>query len=162
MLQKLLAWFFRSSVLIIVLICGLAHAESSSVVQKKCLVEMKYGFVPRNCYLWAQTAQLNREKAQFFHTWFDSACQKVLEKNDEHVQYHVEHFKTLSASCKKQFVKAFQHWSYKARKETPDQLFKVLANPSSEIGKDLEYSAAHDVEKTKRDSVVRGFGRRLN
>lgn len=162
MLQNLLSWLFCISVLLVAFKESSAHAEDSSVVQKKCLVEMKYGFVPRNCYLWAQTAKLNREKAEFFHTWFDSACQKVLEKNDGHVQYHVEHFKTLSASCQKQFVKAFQYWSYKARKEAPDQLFKVLAQPSSMVGKDLEYSASHDLEKTKRDSSLRDFRRRLN
>lgn len=138
---------------------GEVEQTELEALQKKCMVELRYQFVPKNCYSWIENAPLRSERKKYLQNWFNSVCKKALHKNDTHVQYHVQNLSSLSKDCQSHLEVAFSQWSYKAKAETPEKLVELLA---LKTGKELEYSHSHDQKKTRRNRNTRGPWGRLN
>lgn len=134
----------------------------SEVLQKKCLVELKYQFIPNNCFRWIKNSKFNEQKKIFLRDWFNSVCKKSLQKDQSVVQFHVQHLGALSKECQKDIAGAFEQWSYKSKVEAPEQVLELLAGRADKAGKDIEYTEPHDVEKAKSNRNLRNIGRRLN
>lgn len=122
-------------------------AQDISELQKKCLIEVKYNFVPQNCFRWLQKTSLNKEKTRFFQDWFDTVCTKAIKYDQGFVQYHMSHLEVLSSKCRQNIERAFLEWSYKSKVVNPEKVFKILIKPSAhKIGKDIEYDSSYDLE----------------
>lgn len=142
---------------------GARGSESGEVdaqsLQKKCMVELRYQFVPRHCYRWVQVVPLNSERRKFLQEWFNGICKKALNKNEDHVQYHVHQLASLSKECQVHMESAFTLWSYKSKAENPEKLLQVMFFKG---GKELEYSNRHDEKEARRNRSTGSFRRRLN
>lgn len=134
--------------------------ENLETLHKKCLVELKYQFVPSNCFRWVKESPLNAAKKVYLQDWFSSVCQKAMRKDENQVQYHVQNIGLMSKECQKSLESAFEQWSYKSKSEDPEKIMQLIARKKS--GKDLEYTVAHDLEKAKRNRNPRSARRRLN
>ncbi len=145
------------------ILCFGASADELEDLNRKCLVEIKYQFVPKNCYSWVKKAPLSSTKKLFFSRWFDSVCEKAIKKNDAYVQYHTQSLGVLGDNCLKNLATAFEQWSYRSQVDDPEKVFQVVTQKSQNaVGKDLEYPPQHDLEKTKRYRNFRSVRAGLN
>lgn len=145
--------------------CEVAYSAAEEVgnveiLHKKCLVELKYQFVPSNCFRWVKVSSLDAAKKAYLQEWFSSVCQKAMRKDENQVQYHVQSIGLMSKECQKSLAEAFEEWSYKSKSEDPEKIMLLMERKKA--GRDLEYKVAHDLEKTKRNRNLRSARRRLN
>ncbi len=131
-------------------------------LHKKCLVELKYNFIPSNCFQWIKHSPLNVTKKEYLRDWFSSVCKKAVQKDESQVQFHVQNIALMSKECQKHLENAFAQWSYKSKSEDPEKIMQLMSKASQKGGKDLEYNDSHDLEKTKRYRNLRNPRRRLN
>ncbi len=134
-------------------------AEKVSSLQKKCMVELRHQFIPKNCYRWVEFAALRPERRKYLHQWFDSVCKKALYKNESLVQHHVHDLSQFSQDCQKHLELAFTQWSYKSKSENPEKVIQLMVTKN---GKELEYSSVHDQNQPRSHRNTRSPRRRLN
>lgn len=141
---------------------GLSHETSIDVFHKKCMVELRYQFVPSNCFQWIKRISLNSHKKSFLKEWFNSVCKKAMKKDESQVQFHVQRINDLSGECRRDLEVAFEQWSYKSKIDDPEKVLQLLVHGNRNAGRDLEYRDHHDLEKTKRNRNLGSARRRLN
>lgn len=141
-----------------------AHANTVDILelerlQKKCMVELRHQFVPKNCYQWVKKAPLRTERKKYLMEWFNAVCKKALHKDESQVQYHVHSLSIFSQECQTRMETAFAHWSYKSKSENPERLVELMIVKN---GKELEYTDLHDKKKARWNRNTGSARRGLN
>lgn len=131
-------------------------------LHKRCLVELKYNFIPSNCFQWIKFSPLTSTKKEYLRDWFTSVCKKAVQRDESQVQFHVQNIALMSKECQKHMEDAFANWSYKSKAEEPEKIMKLMSKGSQKSGRDLEYTLTDDLEKTKRNGNLRNTRRGLN
>jgi hypothetical protein len=141
---------------------ALQEHVSAEDLHKRCLVELKYQFIPSNCFQWIKRSPLNGKKKEYLHDWFSTVCKKAVQKDESQVQFHVQNIALMSKECQKHLEDAFTQWSYKSKSEEPEKVMQLMFKSPHKSGRDLEYTSEYDLEKTKRYRNLRSARRRLN